>query len=234
MTKYVNQESSCIDWRTELAQIQSCYQLAMVELQVADRRLELIKVADIDSLLDAVSDVDLLPFWAELWPAAIGLATFILQKNPLFTGKTVLELGSGIGLSGIAAKLAGATVTQSDFIEAAFPFIRINCLRNQVPVGRLLLADWRQFPYGELWVDGIIGSDILYEKTLHPHLHQVLKRMIKPGGTVWLADPGREFGAQFIQELVATGWSMNQMQIPVFYEKRSYDIAIYQLTLQGT
>jgi predicted nicotinamide N-methyase len=220
-------------WRTELEELQRNYRLKTVELQMEDRRLELVKVANMDELLDRITDVDELPFWAEIWPAAIGLAVFILRNQTFFNGKRVLELGAGAGLAGIAAKLAGAQVTQSDFIKAAFPFIGVNCLRNQVPVGNFLLADWRNFPEVPELYDFIIGADILYEKTVHPDLEKVFHQALKPRGRVYLGDPGRGFGRQFVTGLTTAGWENIEVQIPVFYEEQNYTIDIYQLTPPG-
>lgn len=221
------------EWSSEFKELQRNYRLKTVELQLEGRCLELVKVANMDDLLERITDVDELPFWAEIWPAAIGLAVFILQNRILFSRKRILELGAGAGLAGIAAKLTGAQVTQSDFIEAAFPFIRVNCLRNQVPVENFLLADWRNFPEIPESYDYVIGADILYEKTVHSDLKKVFQQALKPGGRVYLGDPGRGFGRQFVTELAAAGWENIEVRIPVFYEEQNYTIDIYQLTPPG-
>jgi predicted nicotinamide N-methyase len=220
-------------WQTELEKLERNYRLKTVQLRLEGRNLELVKVANIDDLLDRITDVDELPFWAEIWPAAIGLAIFIIQNREHFSGKRILELGAGAGLAGIAAKLAGGNVTQSDFIEAALPFIRVNCLRNRVPVGNFLLADWRNFPDVAAKYDLVIGADILYEKTVHSDLVKVFHRVLKSGGSVYLADPGRGFGRQFITDLITFGWENILVRIPVFYEEQTYTIDIYRLTPPG-
>ncbi len=216
-----------------LTKLQSKYQLKEIYLNYRNYHLVFIKVADLDPLLDQISDPDEIPFWAEIWPAAIGLAEFIIDHQSWFTGKTVLELGAGVGVAGIAAKLVGATVTQSDFLEDAFHFIRINSLRNGVEPGPFLLADWRKFPLEFGRFDAIIGSDILYEKTLHTNLLQIFRQTLKPEGTIWLADPGRDFGIQFINEMIVKDFRKTQLQIPLFYEERTYNIDIYQLKPAG-
>lgn len=219
--------------KIELDQLHREYRLKNVQLQLENRSLELIKVANMDELLDRITHEDELPFWAELWPAAIGLAMFILQNQAIFTGKRVMELGAGTGLSGIAAKMVGARVTHSDFIEAAFSFIRINCWRNRVPLGDFLLADWRKFPDIPAEYDFIIGADILYEKNVHADLAKIFYQVLKPGGTVILSDPGRGYGRQFVTGLTETGWKNNVVQIPVNYEEQTVTIDIYQLSPPG-
>ena len=220
-------------WLPLLHDLQKRYRLKELRFDFGSRTVEMVKVDDINELLDEVVDVDAIPFWAELWPAAVGLASEILKNQDLITGKELLELGSGVGLAGIAAKIAGSRVTQSDFIEEAFKFIRVNCLRNNLEVEPLLLADWRNFPAGAGPFDYIIGADILYEKDLHGDLLKVFKEILRPGGQVWLADPGRNHGKLFMEKAVLMGWERKQEQIKVFHEQQHYHIDIYHLSYRG-
>ncbi|KAK3258619.1 hypothetical protein CYMTET_32342 [Cymbomonas tetramitiformis] len=53
--------------------------------------------------------------WAEVWPSAVGMANEIVENPEWVKEKTVYEIGSGIGVAGIAAAIAGAQeVTISD------------------------------------------------------------------------------------------------------------------------
>lgn len=51
------------------------------------------------------------PYWCRVWPSALALAQLILQNPKLVAGKSVCDIGSGLGLGGIAAALAGKSVT---------------------------------------------------------------------------------------------------------------------------
>lgn len=209
------------------------YPLKRVEVELADRLIHLYKVSDIDLLLDRISDPEEIPFWAELWPASLGLAHYMLGKTDLFRGRAVLELGAGIGLAGIVAKLIGADTVQSDFMAPALAFSALNCLENQVSPDRLLKGDWRHFPNDAGEFDWIIGSDILYEKTLHRDLETVLCRHLKASGKVLFSDPGRDY-ARLFQELCAgKGWEIRQETLPLEWENKAYSIDIYQLFKPG-
>jgi predicted nicotinamide N-methyase len=214
--------------------LEQSYQLKQVEIKVSGEVINLVKVTNIDDLLERANDPDEIPFWAELWPSSIGLTRYIFQNKADFKGKTVLELGSGVGLAGIAAKLAGSRVVQSDFSIEALRFTRANCLRNQVTFTELLLADWRNFPLNIGSFDWIIGADILYEKNLHGPLTKIFKQSLKPGGILLLADPGRNYAKDFIRESATDGWQVAQSSLGVSYEERTYEIDIYRLQLGGT
>jgi predicted nicotinamide N-methyase len=217
------------DWPEDARRLAKRYRLQEVRLELGDRRLELLKVVNIDDLLDEVTDADQIPFWADLWPASIGLALHILSQGERLRGKKVLELGAGVGLAGIAARIAGAEVVQSDFSSEALRFTRVNCRRNGVPDHPALLADWREFPAEAGTFDLILGADILYEKTLHPHLARIFATALNPGGAVWLADPGRDYARQFGEAMAGT-WRIATDQIPVEYEAKTYRIQLYRLT----
>lgn len=51
-----------------------------------------------------------------IWEASIGMSIWLARHEACFEGQRVLELGSGVGLCGISAKLSGAaSVVLSDF-----------------------------------------------------------------------------------------------------------------------
>lgn len=209
------------------------FRLQKVAVEFGAYSLELIKVADLDELLEGVTDADQIPFWAELWPASLGLTRYLLNNRDLLEGRSGLELGAGIGLAGIAARLAGAKLIQTDYMEDALGFIRINSLRNGLPEPRLLLADWRRFPQVGRF-DLILGADILYEKTLHKDLAEILTNSINPDGLILLADPGRDYALEFVLGMMDQGWFVKQSRVPVVYENITHQIDIYQLRPGGT
>lgn len=209
------------------------FRLQRVAVEFCAYALELIKVADLDELLEGVTDADQIPFWAELWPASLGLTRYLLNNRKLLQGRSGLELGAGIGLAGIAARLAGAKLIQTDYMEDALKFIRVNSLRNGLGEPRLLLADWRHFPRVGRF-DLILGADILYEKTLHQDLAGIMVNSIKPDGLVLLADPGRDYALEFVLGMMEQGWLVKQSRVPVVYEKITHQIDIYQLRPGGT
>lgn len=202
------------------------YHLRETEIEYAGRRLSVLSVTSIDELLDQVVDEDDIPFWAEIWPATLGCLSYLECHPELLRGERVLELGCGMGVLGIGILLSGGLITQSDFVTEALQFATVNAARNGLSPARTLLGDWRNFKTDENF-DWIVGSDILYEKKLHPYLLEIFGRVLVTGGRILLADPGREYARQFIQSLPGECWSWRQENLAIPSVDRVHRIDIY-------
>ncbi|MFM9718856.1 class I SAM-dependent methyltransferase, partial [Streptomyces galilaeus] len=75
------------------------------------------------------------PFWAFAWAGGQALARYILDNREIVLGRTVLDLGSGSGLSAIAARVAGAKrVLAADIDLFSIAAIALNARANGVEV----------------------------------------------------------------------------------------------------
>lgn len=191
------------------------------------RSFNLHLIEDIDYLLGLVKTDDDIPFWAVLWPAAIGMSEY-LWESVNFDGKRVLELGAGLGLVGIVAAAKGATLVQTDFISEALTLAQENAKANGIENISYVLADWRKFVLAEQF-DWIIGSDILYEPKLHPYLKSIFKTNLAQGGTIALADPGRDDAVRFVEELCQEGFKVETVVKEVFETGRKVRVSLYFL-----
>eukprot|EP00746_Dinoflagellata_sp_MGD_P116987 gnl/MRDRNA2_/MRDRNA2_52796_c0_seq1.p1 gnl/MRDRNA2_/MRDRNA2_52796_c0~~gnl/MRDRNA2_/MRDRNA2_52796_c0_seq1.p1 ORF type:complete len:277 (+),score=62.90 gnl/MRDRNA2_/MRDRNA2_52796_c0_seq1:91-921(+) len=88
-----------------------------------------------------------------------------------WTGKRILELGSGTGVAGLAAALSGAKVTVTD-LHDALPLLQRNVERNSVAIHQqsgtavAYSLDWRDdlnFMTEEPW-DLVLCSDLIWHK----------------------------------------------------------------------
>lgn len=204
------------------------YHLRETEIDLAGRRFSLLSVASIDELLDQVIDEDDIPFWAEIWPASLGCLDYLGMNPDMVRGRRVLELGCGMGIVGLGVILNGGDLVQSDYVTEALQFAAVNAARNGLNPARTLLADWRRFTSDEVF-DLIVGSDILYEKKLHPYLYPILAKSLAPGGRALLADPGREYAKLFMANLPENCWSWRKEVISVPVGDRDQLIDIYIL-----
>ncbi|NLK08605.1 MAG: methyltransferase domain-containing protein [Firmicutes bacterium] len=182
-------------------------------IDLPGRRFKILSVSDIEILLDRVEDEDQLPFWAQLWPSAQGLARYLWGLQSI-KGIKALELGAGTGLCGIAAAVRGARVVQTDYIPDALQFCRANAALNEVEGIAFEIADWRNFQLPGTF-PLIFASDILYEPTLHQYLVDVMVQKLAPGGTVVIADPGRRTVMGFLDLAEQAGfiWQVENIAI---------------------
>ena len=210
----------------------SAMETKLIHIDLEGKILPLHVAANLEALFDDPADPDQSPCWAEPWPAARGLAAFFLQ-GPDLEGKTVLELGAGVGLPGVACGLRGAAVTFSDFQHRALQLCEANARLHRLSVYRLLLADWRDFACKERF-DLILASDIAYEPRLLPSLKAVLLGVSSPGGAIYFSHPRRPVTLAFIEELLQSNLFTEKhlavtVAVPGDPVRTAYEIAIHRL-----
>ena len=176
-----------------------------------------------------------LPYWAELWDSAAGVASFLdvnrsedggwrmedgaepaSRSSVLYPPSSssassppnVLDLGCGMGLTGTVAAALGARVLFADLETPPLLFARLNSLPWADRV-RTRQLDWRTDRLGERF-DLIIGSDVLYERKQWENLEPFWRAHLAPGGTVLLGEPGRPTGKAFPDWITARGWTLRR------------------------
>jgi predicted nicotinamide N-methyase len=153
-----------------------------------------------------------LPYWADLWPASIGLAEAIDDGTvPIEEGEPCLELGCGLGLVSLVAVRCGARPIATDWIEDALAYTRASAELGGLEI-ETRLVDWRS-PPPDLDPRLVLASDVLYEARNAPWLRALLDRWRKPGFECWLADPGRAHASSFLDAL--TDWKLERIRRPV-------------------
>jgi predicted nicotinamide N-methyase len=141
----------------------------------------------------------------------------------------VLELGAGTGLPGIVAASLGARVVQTDRNELAMSVCKRNGERNGVASIEYRLVDWAQWDDVERY-DWIIGSDVIYGATTHPHLRRIFEGNLARGGRVLLSDPFRAVSLRLLQEMEAGGWTVALSKWSVGEEDAPRPIGLFELT----
>lgn len=177
----------------------------------------------------------------QLWCSSIVLAEEILRRPELVAGKSVVEVGAGCGLLGIAvARLAKRTLL-TDGDDEAVRNLQFNLEINE-PVWRASGGDagvspqdvstrmlsWSEVKEG--WpsderAEVVVGSDIMYghwgDQVARACLH-----IVAPGGVILVvASEDRRSGCRGFQEhLSAAGWFVHETK---FREERG-DFRFYE------
>lgn len=150
-----------------------------------------------------------LPYWATLWPSGIALADVLLQRRAAIAGVPTLELGSGLGVTAIAAVGAGAKLTITDYSPQSLLLSRANVLRNTGIDPPALRLNWRQ-PSSALMERApfplVLAADVLYERRDVEPLAALVDRLVAPGGSLWLAEPVRPPAQHFVSIARMAGW----------------------------
>jgi predicted nicotinamide N-methyase len=151
----------------------------------------------------AVEWAPIAPYWSVLWRSGVALAREV--DGVALDGLRVVELGCGLAVPSIAAARAGAVVLATDACPDALTLVASNARANQVRV-ETARVDWAQ--PGELVrrapFDIVLAADALYERDTVAPLLSLLPQLAPE---VWLADPGRQAAAAFLEQ-AGSRWSI--------------------------
>lgn len=156
---------------------------------------------------DGEDSAQRITFWWGITSAAVALARHIESHSEYFAGKRVIELGCGLGLAGIAAGLAGANVLFTDYIPQALEFAERNARLNGLDSGAFStrVLDW-EHPGTLQEFDVVFGSEIVYDYFFHGSLVRLLQRILKPRGSILIADRKRLCVSRFLGRMIAAGF----------------------------
>jgi predicted nicotinamide N-methyase len=160
----------------------------VLTLPVGDRSLEIEQIEKLTQLATASVRAGTDPYWAYLWPSARALVPIVADAD--LDGRSVLEIGAGLGAPGLAAAARGAIVTLTDNRRESLELIERNASRNGLEV-RLLQMDWDDPPEALGTYDLILASDVLYDDGMLRGVLRFAKRTLTEQGEMWLSDPQR-------------------------------------------
>ena len=173
-----------------LKDIEKDYKTEIVPITVSGRSLRCLRLADLDEIiLDQLDKGDIsgaeLPYWGKIWEASILLAAYLIAQ-PVVPERKILEIGTGLGVSGLFAAACGHDVTLSDHKKEIIRFIRANTLLNKLDNVPIINLDWTEPTLNQLY-DWIVGSEVVYHRPTYDSLVQFFLQALKPHGTIFLA-----------------------------------------------
>lgn len=175
-------------------------------ISVNDLEIPFYSVQNFDLLFDrfiekgnediAVTD-ERIPYWAKLWPSAVGLALHLNKLNLL--NKNILEIGAGLALPSLLCAKKEANVIVTDYLEEALEVAKKNFILNNLNASFLNL-DWRNFPEN-LNPQLIIASDIAYERRMYGSILELFKMLNNKNIPIVFSEPNRMMTDDFIKEI---------------------------------
>lgn len=162
------------------------------------------------------------PYWAFCWPGGAALARFVLDHPEVCRGKRVLDLGSGCGISAIAAARAGAlSVVAADIDAMALWAVAENSRLN----GCELQLEGRNIIGTKLAaIDCLLAADVTYSRDLVATLWPWFTQLQAAGVSIWIADPHRGFLPRHLQPTAVVQVPPDCSDVPL---ESGVDVSIY-------
>jgi len=192
------------------------------------------RIKNLDELIDQIDDESFnederLPYWAELWPSAIGFSRFIAGHKELIQNKSILELGCGLGLTSLVLSAQEpASLLITDYEQDALQLTAENFKLNDFKQPNLREADWRTSELNQKF-EVITASDVLYEKRFFKPLLRMFKMHLAKDGKILLAEPGRSIAVPFFELLVKEKFSFKSSVEWVEQDGHDIKVTIYQI-----
>ena len=187
--------------------------------------LLLAKGEDSEEVLD-----ERIPYWADLWPSAVGLGRYLVNSGLVTPSTSVTEIGCGLGLPGIVAGMLGAKgVHFTDYLGEPLVYAKHNWDLNCAHPAKFSQMDWRQ-PDPAAAADLLLASDVAYETRFFPDLPPAFRALCKPGGRILFSEPGREVAQVFLDTLPALGFEVKKTLIEGELNGIAYKVGVYELS----
>ncbi len=212
------------------ASLRRRFELAQTELTVGGRQYRLLRPRNVD---DLISEEDFaiderIPYWADVWPSARVLAERLAAIDD--QGKTLLELGCGIGLPSLVAAATGFEVLATDYYADALEFTAVNAERNGIRGVDTRLVDWRKLPDDLGIFDTILAADVLYEKPQAALVANVIASCLSSEGRALVTDPGRRTAEDFAAHCTPLGLKAECVaRVPTVDAGARLTVSIYEI-----
>lgn len=206
-------------------------------LDIQGHRVSTLRITNTDELMDrliakgpaneAVAD-EKIPYWADIWPSSLALAAAIMEDTDIQPQTQVLEIGCGLGLSGIAARQKGAEVLMTDYLPEPLEVLKWIWWQNFEEWPQTRQLDWRN-PPPDTQARVILAADVVYEARAFTPLVAAYQQMLAPGGKILMAEPQRAFSQPFFSLLEKGGFDFRKYTREVTLLGNAYAIDLYEI-----
>lgn len=140
------------------------------------------------------------PYWSQLWPASIGLATFLEERPYYITNKRLLEIGAGLGLPSLIAARYAKKICASDYLPEVLECLQASATHNKLENFTSQLIDWNKLEEIPK-ADVLLISDINYDPKEFPAILALIEKFLDQQTTVILSTPQRLMARSFLNSL---------------------------------
>ncbi len=208
------------------------YELQTSPYVISSQPFRFVSVRDSYALLDRITPEEFvrdeqMPYWAEIWPAAIILSEFVSGEIDI-RGKNIIEIGAGVGMVSVAAACAGGNVLATDYSEEALRFIRLNAMNNGADL-RWERLDWRSIQCRDRF-DILLAADVLYERVNLLPIINALGKLLTPEGCAYIADPRRRLAEQFLDLAFENEFAVQTSARSYVRDGKTIGVNIYRLS----
>ncbi|XP_078284171.1 EEF1A lysine methyltransferase 3-like [Rhinoraja longicauda] len=181
--------------------------------------------------LKITQDLKHLSIPAVIWEAGIVLCRYFEKKRMNFTGKKVIELGSGTGLVGILVILLGGEVTLTDrpnVLNQIVYNITSNIPSESMARTKVSALQWGK-PYDQnaSKYDFILGSDIVYDPREYQSLIKTMLYLSNPNTVIYFSSKMVEMigAAEFYEKVLP-----NHFNTEIVHALPHKRINVYKIT----
>jgi predicted nicotinamide N-methyase len=211
------------------------YEFELMPIVIGGKKLELYGVSNWDTFVERLGRegeayVKHFPFWVKVWEASIVLADHLTGIS-LGKKKDVLEIGAGMGVTGLLLAAMGHHVTITDYEEDALSLLKMNIEHNGLKNVRVKKLDWNK-PDLTGRYDIICGSELVYNEAFIQPIMMLLEEYLRPGGTVFLAHDVRRRCLVQLAGMVPGHFDMTNVIKTMKGKEGMYRIVVHTLRLK--
>lgn len=209
------------------------YELELLPIAIGGKRLKLYGVKINDTFVDNLfqhgeEKTNSFPFWVKIWEASIILADHLIQIG-IQKDQKILEVGAGMGVTGLFLSAFGYNVTITDYDEDTLELLRINAKQNGLSNVSVAKLDWND-PDIKGKYDIVCGSELVYKEVDIAPVINLIQRYIRPKGVVFIShDLQRKSMIKFI-EMISSSFEIKNVVKTLRGKDELYKVAIHTLT----
>jgi predicted nicotinamide N-methyase len=184
----------------------------------------------------------------KMWPAAVALGEYLLQHDEATRGKRVLELGAGVGFTGLLLAKCGhcQSLTLSDYSDSGLDLLkenlRINGAGHHVNVWKLDWTDPLLTDESLSQFDLVYAADCWYDYEVSDVLTQLVERICRLNKCVFVnatAIRNPKTYQLYRDKLLAAGFEATELEpdrgaAPLFHfdSNERYSVVMEQFVLK--